>query len=184
MKPQHKKHSKFLSYILRHHPEELDLEMSRAGWVSVDKLLAGLEERDSNWSETLLERIVRENDKQRFEFDDTGHLIRARQGHTVEVDLGYDPTAPPELLYHGTIPRFLDAILTEGLEAGDRHHVHLSQDVQTAMQVGKRRGTPVILVVEAQEMWDCGHEFYCTPNDVWLVEHVPPEFLREEGSVC
>ena len=140
MKPELKNRSKFLSYILRHHPEELDLEMSRAGWVSVDKLLDGLQERDSDWSTALL--------------------------------------------YYGTIPRFLAAILAEGLEPGNRHHVHLSHNVQTAIHVGKRRGKPIVLVVEAQQMWDCGHKFYCTPNNVWLVEHVPPDFLRTDSSAA
>ncbi|QDG50043.1 RNA 2'-phosphotransferase [Persicimonas caeni] len=183
MKRNLKKYSKFLSYILRHRPDELGLEMSRSGWVSVPALLEGLAERDGSWSREVLEQVVRENDKQRFEFDDTGHLIRARQGHTVDVDLGYDPTEPPELLYHGTVPKFLDAIVAEGLEPKERHHVHLSHDIKTAMQVGNRRGKPVILVIEAREMWDDGHEFFCTPNDVWLVESVPPEYLRVDSSI-
>lgn len=178
-----KKYSKFLSYLLRHRPGELDLEMDRAGWVEVDELLEGLRGRDSEWSRELLERVVHDNDKQRFEFDASGERIRARQGHSVDVDLGYVAVEPPEHLYHGTHPQALDAILAEGLLPMDRHHVHLSPDVATATQVGSRRGRPIILRVEAGAMSERGHEFYRTGNEVWLVDEVPPEFLEvEEGS--
>lgn len=173
-----RKFSKFLSYVLRHKPDELDLKMDRGGWVEVDALLSGAKTRDSRWNRKVLEEVVRENNKQRFEFDETGDMIRARQGHSVDVDLGYTPVEPPEKLFHGTVPRFLDSILEEGLNPQSRHHVHLSEDVQTAEAVGSRRGNPVILEIDAQKMHTKGeHTFFCTDNDVWLVNHVPPEFL-------
>jgi len=124
--------------------------------------------------------VVRENDKQRFAISVDGNRIRANQGHSVAVDLGLQPVEPPELLYHGTIAKFLDSIRASGLVRGTRQHVHLSPDLKTARKVGQRRGRAVILVVESGRMWRDGHLFYRSENGVWLTGHVPPEYVRSE----
>jgi len=171
------KDSKLLSLALRHQPEVLGIELDAAGWTSVDRLVEGLRRRDPAWTIERLREIVAESDKKRFAFDATGDRIRASQGHSVEVDLGYEPHIPPALLYHGTIARFLPAIRQQGLLKGDRHHVHLSADEATARQVGARRGMPVVLVVQAGEMHRGGHEFFLSANGVWLTEHVPTSHI-------
>jgi putative RNA 2'-phosphotransferase len=104
-------------------------------------------------------------------------LITVNQGHSVEVDLQLEQREPPETLYHGTVERFLPAILEEGLVQGQRHHVHLSKDVETARKVGARRGKPVILTVGAGRMHWGGHTFYLSANGVWLTDAVPPGYL-------
>jgi putative RNA 2'-phosphotransferase len=124
----------------------------------------------------LLE-CVETNDKQRFSFDDSGDLIRANQGHSVAVDLKLEEKEPPPILYHGTVERFLAAIMAEGLKKGKRHHVHLSGDIETARKVGARRGKPVILRVEAGPMCEQSFKFFVSANGVWLTDDVPPDFL-------
>lgn len=166
--------SKRLSYVLRHAPESVGLALDDAGWVSVDALLAALAASGTETSRDVLAQVVAESDKQRFALSDDGTRIRARQGHSVSVALGYAPATPPDLLYHGTVARFLDAIRTQGLHPRGRHHVHLSADIATARQVGQRRGTPVVLTVDAAKMVLDGHELYRTDNGVWLVATVPP----------
>lgn len=121
--------------------------------------------------------MVLQNDKRRFAFSDDGRRIRANQGHSVAVELGHEPCAPPKMLYHGTVERFLASIRSEGLRRGARHHVHLSASREAALRVGQRRGRPVVLGVRAEEMAAAGFAFFRTPNDVWLVDHVPPQFL-------
>lgn len=170
--------SKFLSYVLRHRPNSIGITLDDNGWVDVDVLLAAAQRHGKNISRALLEEVVATNDKKRFAFSEDGKRIRASQGHSVSVDLDLKPVAPPELLYHGTIERFLDSIRTQGLVRGSRHHVHLSPDEATARKVGSRRGKPVILIVEAARMHAAGHQFFCSANNVWLTEKVPPEFLR------
>jgi putative RNA 2'-phosphotransferase len=165
--------SKLLSLALRHQPEVLGIELDAAGWTPVDALLEALKRRDPAWTIARLREIVAESDKKRFAFDETGARIRASQGHSVEVDLGYEPRIPPALLYHGTAVRFLPSIKSQGLLKGDRHHVHLSAEEATARQVGARRGAPVVLVVQAGEMHGSGHAFFLSANGVWLTEHVP-----------
>src|SRR5215469_5450197 len=160
--------SKLLSLALRHQPEVLGIELDSAGWTSVEKLVEALRRRDPAWNLDRLREIVAESDKERFAFDATGTRIRASQGHSVEVELGYEPQTPPALLYHGTIARFVPAIREQGLLKGDRHHVHLSADEATARQVGARRGAPVILVVQAGEMHRNGHAFFLSAYGVWL----------------
>lgn len=172
------KTSKFLSYILRHHPEAIGLELDRQGWVEVEVLLAAARRSGHQWSRELLEKVVAENDKQRFAFSSDGSKIRANQGHSIAVDLAVSPTIPPGLLYHGTATRFLDAIRSQGLIPKSRQHVHLSTDRKTAIAVGKRHGIPVVLDVRAGAMHEAGYPFYCSANGVWLCDRVPIEYLQ------
>jgi putative RNA 2'-phosphotransferase len=169
--------SKRLSYVLRHRPDSVGLTLDDAGWVAVDALLTALASSGLNLTRADLEHVVATNDKQRFAFDDTGTRIRASQGHSVDVGLGYAPEAPPDVLFHGTVERFLPAILAEGLRPGRRHAVHLSPDVVTARRVGARRGRPVVLRVDAAGLAAAGGEFSRSANGVWLVDAVPPEYL-------
>jgi putative RNA 2'-phosphotransferase len=169
--------SKYLAKYLRHAPEKLGLTLQSGGWVPVDDLLAAAGKHGFPISYDELIACVETNDKQRYAFDDTGDLIRANQGHSVAVDLQLEAHEPPELLYHGTVERFLTSILAEGLIKGKRHHVHLSKDVETAIKVGARRGRPVILKVNAGGMHRDGHTFYLSTNGVWLTAFVPPDYL-------
>ena len=178
MKPELKRTSKFLSLVLRHRPETIGLELSPDGWVEVDLLLEACRRHGRAISPGVLREVVTTNDKRRFSFSDDGLRIRANQGHSVDVDLGLEPVQPPELLYHGTVARFLDSIRRQGLIPGSRRHVHLSADCATAKNVGQRRGRPVILGVEAGRMHGDGHPFYLSENGVWLADAVPPQYLQ------
>lgn len=169
--------SKFLAKYLRHAPEELGLALRQGGWAPVDDLLVAAERRGFPISYDELLEVVETNDKRRFSFDETGDLIRANQGHSVEVDLGLEPAEPPEILYHGTVERVLSPILEQGLIKGRRHHVHLSKDVETARKVGARRGKPIILEVDAARMRRDGYTFFVSTNGVWLTDSVPPAYL-------
>jgi putative RNA 2'-phosphotransferase len=169
--------SKFLSKHLRHTPDALGLTLQPGGWVSVDDLLAASEQAGFTITYDELIECVETNDKKRFSFDDTGDLIRANQGHSVEVDLQLEEKEPPDDLFHGTVERFLASIMAEGLNKGKRHHVHLSKDTETARRVGARRGKPVILQVNAAKMHDRGFKFFLSANGVWLTESVPAVFL-------
>jgi putative RNA 2'-phosphotransferase len=169
--------SKYLAKYLRHAPHELGLTLQPGGWVPVDDLLAAADEHGFLIAYDELVECVETNDKRRFAFDGTGDLIRANQGHSVEVDLLLEEREPPEVLYHGTVERFLPSILAEGLDKGKRHHVHLSKDVETARKVGARRGKPVILGVAAGQMHREGRKFFLSANGVWLTDAVPPGYL-------
>jgi putative RNA 2'-phosphotransferase len=169
--------SKFLAKHLRHAPDALGLTLQPGGWVSVDDLLAASARAGFAISYDELIECVETNDKRRFSFDDSGDLIRANQGHSVEVDLLLEEKEPPEVLYHGTVERFLASIMTEGLHKGRRHHVHLSKDTDTARKVGARRGRPVILRVDARTMHQQGFKFFLSTNGVWLTDSVPVAFL-------
>jgi putative RNA 2'-phosphotransferase len=171
--------SKYLSRHLRHQPERIGLTPDAGGWVEIETLLAAAARHGFPITRAELDRAVAENDKQRFTVD--GTRIRANQGHTIDVDLGLEPVEPPAYLYHGTVPRFLDAIRAEGLRPMDRHDVHLSADRETATRVGARRGRPVVLSVDAAAMHRAGHTFRVSANGVWLTAAVPPAYLRFPG---
>jgi putative RNA 2'-phosphotransferase len=170
--------SKFLSRHLRHAPQDLGLELQPGGWVNVDDLLAGCARAGMRLSWAELEEVVEENDKQRFSFDESGERIRANQGHSVVVDLQLEPVPPPAVLYHGTSTDKMALLLRTGLSKMKRHHVHLSETVETARKVGARHGKPVVLVVDAAGMSAAGLLFYRSANGVWLADAVPPDYLR------
>src|SRR5215469_7805948 len=170
--------SKFLSLILRHEPQRVGLKLDDAGWVGVDELLRAVNQHGTPLTFEQLKHIVATSDKKRFAFSDDGQRIRASQGHSVEVDLQYVPQTPPELLYHGTATRFLDSIRKDGLRRMERHDVHLSAQTKVTVQVGSRHGKPVLLTIRAGDMHRAGHVFCVSANGVWLVKHVPPEFIE------
>ncbi|BCL29266.1 RNA 2'-phosphotransferase [Streptomyces aurantiacus] len=168
--------SKYLSKHLRHQPERIGLTLDEGGWVEIGTLMAAAAAHGFRFTRGELDHVVADNDKRRFAIE--GTLIRASQGHSVEVDLGLPSATPPAYLYHGTVARSLEAIRAEGLRPMNRHDVHLSADRETATRVGARRGRPVVLSVDAGAMHRDGHVFKVSANGVWLTAAVPPRHLR------
>jgi len=173
--------SRFLSLVLRHKPEAAGVILDGAGWCEVRSLLKGCASHGHSISSDELDVIVAENDKKRFEFSEDRRRIRARQGHSIDVDLKYEPQTPPEILYHGTATRFLASIRGSGLIRGSRQYVHLSATAETAFKVGGRHGNPVVIPVRAGGMHRAGILFYLTANEVWLVNAVPSQYLHFDG---
>ena len=181
---QERKFSKFLSLILRHNPGKIGLQLDQQGWANVQELIEKVNKaRKQPISLSDLEQVVANDNKQRYSFTGDKSRIRANQGHSINIDLGLEPQTPPAVLFHGTASRFLDSIMEKGLLAGSRQHVHLSLDIETATNVGrrhivgKRHGNPVILKIDTFQMLKDGHLFYLSDNNVWLTDHVPVKYL-------
>lgn len=172
--------SKFMSYHLRHAPDEIGLKLVDGGWASADDLIEAARRRGFRMTWELLEQIVADSEKKRFSLDAPGRRIRANQGHSVEVDLQLVAVEPPGILYHGTAEDRIPRILEEGLQRMNRHHVHLSAERETAIRVGARHGKPRVLEVQSRTMAGEGFLFYRSENGVWLVDEVPPRFLTVE----
>jgi putative RNA 2'-phosphotransferase len=170
--------SKFLSLVLRHDPARIGIVLDDAGWTDVPALLAAAAAHGVTITPAELAEVVASSDKQRFALSPDGARIRANQGHSVDVELDLPALPPPATLYHGTVDAALPGIRAQGLIRGARHHVHLSADLDTAKKVGGRRGRPVILTIRADAMADAGHTFHRSANGVWLVDHVPVEFIQ------
>ncbi|WP_271784256.1 RNA 2'-phosphotransferase [Aquimarina algiphila] len=178
MKTNYKQISKFLSLILRHNPGKIKLHLDENGWADVNELLSKAKRHQPILDFELLKEIVETNDKKRFAFNKDETRIRANQGHSIQIDLEYKPVRPPEFLYHGTVAKFMDAIREKGLLKMNRHHVHLSEERETATKVGSRRGKPIILNVRSGEMYTNGIEFFQSDNGVWLTDTVAPEYIE------
>lgn len=178
MSKKNKNISKFLSYVLRHHPDKLGITLDENGWISVAVLLEKINVEPYALSMEELEEVVATNSKKRFAFNEDKTMIRANQGHSVDIDLALQPKEPPKYLYHGTVEKFLTSIQEKGLIKGARQHVHLSADKETAINVGSRRGKPIILTIRSGEMHAQDHPFYQSENGVWLTEEVPMEFIE------
>lgn len=178
--------SKYLSYLLRHHPEDLNLSMDKQGWVSVDELLNNLNSQSKEFktiSFEILEDIVDTNNKKRFIIENRNgkNYIRANQGHSLKnIDLGLECKQPPDILYHGTGEKYVSCILKKGLIKKNRQHIHLSPIKEIAEKVGLRHGNPVIFIVDSKQMFEDGCVFYLSENGVWLTDFVDKKYLKIE----
>lgn len=169
--------SKLLSLLLRHQPEAAHLTIDIEGWVIVEHLITNVSKHFFKVDRPLLETVVAQNAKKRFAFSADGQKIRASQGHSINVELGMEVLEPPQILFHGTATRFLESILSEGIQKMSRQHVHLSDHLETAQQVGQRHGKIVVLHVRALDMHLKGHKFFRSANGVWLTDFVPCAFI-------
>ena len=175
-----KSRSKFLSLLLRHQPELVNLKLEEGGWTDVKILIERINQykKGDNFTFQELESVVENNDKQRFGFNKDKTKIRANQGHSTKVEMNYQPTLPPPILYHGTATKNVDSILKNGILKGNRHYVHLSANLKTAQKVGARHGKPYIFKIETFKMQEAGLKFYVSENGVWLTDFISEEFLK------
>jgi putative RNA 2'-phosphotransferase len=175
---ENKRISKFLSFVLRHHPELIGIELDGNGWTDVSLLIQKSGKTEPALDFEMLKYIVDTNAKKRFSFNDQLDKIRANQGHSVEVDLGYTPKPPPDVLYHVTGPLFLDIKKRSGMYKKSSHHFNLSHNKETAINVGQRHGKPFVFEVLSGQMYRDNYEFFLSDNEVWLTDHVPAKYLR------
>lgn len=164
------KRGKRLSYLLRH---DKSYAFDEHGWREVNDLVV-----NHGYTMEELREIVATNNKQRYEFSEDMTHIRARQGHSIQVDVELAEEVPPIFLYHGTPKENLPSILDKGICKMSRNHVHLSDTKETASKVGARRGKDfAVLSVKAKQMHEDGFVFYLSRNLVWLTEYVPAKYL-------
>lgn len=179
---QHIRISKFLSLVLRHAPDEIGLKLDSTGWTDIEHLITKMNDNGQPIDLEILKRVVKTNNKKRFAFNEDKTKIRANQGHSIKVEHGFTPINPPDVLYHGTGEKNEANILKSGLDKGKRHHVHLSQNVEIALVVGKRHGKPIVFEVNSNEMYSDGFGFYKSKNDVWLTDKVPSKYLKKKEN--
>lgn len=170
--------SRYISMILRHHPEKIGITLDEHGWARVDELIEGVN-RTHTLDFTMLEEIVATDDKQRYSFNEDKTLIRANQGHSISVDVELEEINPPQYLYHGTGEKYVASIDNMGLIPKARIYVHLSKDIDTAINVGSRHGNPVVYRVNIGKMTEDGFKFYLSANNVWLTDRVPAEYIEK-----
>lgn len=170
--------SKFLSYVLRHNPDALGLELEPGGWVNVEVLIRRAQADGRSISRSLIKRVISSGQKTRFALSKDESKIRANYGHSREVDLDLEPIRPSDELYHGTARRTLPAIRDDGLRPLSRQYVHLSPSPEEAMDVGQRHGSPVVLSIDAPALFDAGYTLYRSTDTVWLTHRVPPAFIH------
>ena len=180
-----KKISVFMSLVLRHNPKAAGITVDDQGWADVRELIEGISKKTGGYMDMeTLERIVAENDKQRYSFNEDRTKIRANQGHSLPyVTIEFEECVPPDILYHGTSRDFLDSIRQKGILKQKRHHVHLSSDIPTAYKVGKRHGKPAVLQIDTKKMLEDGYTFYLSSNKVWLCEHIGWEYVKDNEII-
>lgn len=167
--------SRYIALILRHRPDVIGITLDEHGWANVSDLLSGIE-----ITMEMLEKIVEEDSKQRYSFNQDKTLIRANQGHSVKVDVELKECIPPDILYHGTGIKYCSSINKQGLIPKSRLYVHLSKDIETATNVGNRHGESFVYKVKAKNMYNDGYKFFLSQNGVWLTKEVPVCYLKGE----
>ena len=178
----YKQLSKMMALALRHEPEAFGLKLNTEGWASVERLLVGLRRRKTFAHVTRddIEAMLRESDKQRFELVDD--KIRAHYGHSIGTKIEKPTQQPPEILFHGTQKRALEAIQLDGLLPMTRQYVHLSADAKTAMNTAGRRGKDIVVLrVQALNAHNAdvdGVKFYLGNDSVWLADAVPTRWIE------
>lgn len=165
------KKGKHLAFLLRH---DTEYQFDEHGWREVSDLI-----KNHGYTMKELEEIVETNNKQRYEFSNDKRKIRARQGHSIPVDVELKETTPPDVLYHGTATRFLESIMKQGILKGTRLYVHLSDNLETAEKVGSRHGKPVVLFLDTKQMVEDGIKFYLSNNNVWLTDYVDSNYIKK-----
>lgn len=170
--------SRYMSLILRHKPDVIGITLDKHGWADVNELIAGISKKNT-FNMEILEEIVRTDSKQRYSFNGDKTKIRANQGHSISVNVELEKKEPPKFLYHGTGEKYVESIDKTGLVPKSRLYVHLSRDIDTAQNVGKRHGNPVIYKVHSKKMYDNGYDFFLSVNGVWLTKRVPVEYLEK-----
>ncbi len=172
--------SKFISLILRHKPETIEIELDEHGWADVQELIEGVDHTDGySLDMEFLEDIVRTDEKQRYSFNEDHTRIRANQGHSVSVDVELEEKTPPDILWHGTGEKYVASIDAQGLNPMNRLYVHLSRDKKTAEKVGSRHGRPVIYEIDCRQMAEDGFRFFESANHVWLTKEVPVRYMKK-----
>lgn len=174
--------SKFLSLVLRHKPETISIQLDQNGWTDINDLIEKANNYGVKFDREILNYIVATNPKKRFAFNSTFDKIRASQGHSIDIELGYTNQKPPEILFHRTAEKFAQSILDTGLEKRERQHVHLSSDLETAIKVGQRHGKPFIFKVLAEQMYNDNFQFFISDNGVWLTDNVPTKYLERNDE--
>ena len=163
-----------LAWLLRHDRLAFSKGLIDSnGWRNVSELI---DEKGYTFDE--IRQIVDTNNKKRFEFNPSLTKIRARQGHSINVDVEMKEEKPPKILYHGTALERLESLLKNGINNGGRLHVHLTEDFSTALKSGKRHGTPMVVEVNAEDAFNHGVVFYHSANDVWLTEFVDKKYIN------
>ena len=170
---------RFLAYVLRHNSAAAGIELDKNGWANVDELLVGVQRSGRSIDITKLEEIVATDDKCRFSFNEDKSKIRANQGHSIDVDLEFGEETPPDILYHGTAEKYIESIKQNDIQKRTRQFVHLSITEQAALNVGSRHGKPIVLKIDAKQMYSDGYKFFLSENGVWLTDNVPFKYATE-----
>lgn len=168
--------SKLIALILRHKPETLGITLDSHGWADTKQLVSAINNREK-FTMKDLEEIVSTDEKQRYSFNRDKSMIRANQGHSINVDVELEEEIPPDILYHGTAKKYFSSIMKEGLKPQSRLYVHLSTDEKTAINVGSRHGDPIVFKIDAKQMERDGYKFYRSVNNVWLTKEVPTQYF-------
>lgn len=179
MKSKHSKLSVFISLVLRHKPEAIGMKLDKNGYLDVNEMIKNINTTGRKIDKEILDEIVSSDEKGRYSYNSDKTKIHANQGHSVKVDVNLTETKPPEFLYHGTSEENAKLIMLEGINKKSRLHVHLTDNKETAEKVGKRKGSPKVLTVKSGEMYEDGFKFHLSKNNVWLIDEVKPEYVKE-----
>lgn len=168
---------RIISGALRHFPGELGLKLDEHGWANIDDLEKAIVAKYPWARRYHIEAMLDTDEKGRYER--SGERVRARYGHSINIDLDY-PVSDFDVLYYGTSEEEADRILEIGLKPVNQHNVHLSKSIEEAVKVACiRTEHPVIISVDARRAKQNGIKII-DAGPVCLSGPIPPEYLKIE----
>lgn len=171
--------SKFISLVLRHKPDLINIDIDDKGYTDIDSLISNINKyKNTNITKNDLISIVNNDEKGRYSFNDNITRIRANQGHSINVNIEFEKVIPEHDLYHGTKFSNFNNIKSQGLLKMSRQFVHLSKDINIAADSGKRwKEDLLICKIDTKSMINDGYIFFKSENNVYLIKYIPPEYI-------
>jgi putative RNA 2'-phosphotransferase len=160
---------------LRHFPGDLGLVMDGQGWVDLTSLGQVVASRHHWAGKELVIALVQSDSKQRYEI--AGDRVRARYGHSVDVELDHPENKLPRL-YYGASEEEADRILEIGIKPASQRYVHLSTTAEKAWHVATfRTGNPRVIQAEAAAAQQAGVRMMTVNDDIVISDMIPARFL-------
>jgi putative RNA 2'-phosphotransferase len=160
---------------LRHFPGDLGLVMDGQGWVDLTSLGQVVASRHLWAGKELVIALVQSDSKQRYEI--AGDRVRARYGHSMDVELDHPENELPRL-YYGASEEEADRILEIGIKPASQKYVHLSTTAEKAWHVATfRTGNPRVIQAEAAAAQQAGVKMMTVNDDIVISDMIPARFL-------
>jgi putative RNA 2'-phosphotransferase len=173
--------SRIIAGALRHFPDKLGLMMDGKGWVDINDLIDAIGSSRSGFGWLRIhhiEALVITDPRGRYQID--GGMIRAKYGHTIDVNPDDLPEADIDELFYPVTEEELEIILEGGLHPTDRKKVHLSGSVEKAMEAGKvRTEEPFILKIDAKKAIKDGMKIFHAGKDVYITDGIDAKYISK-----
>jgi len=173
---------RLISGILRHFPDKFGLNMDKNGWVNSESLVRAVRRRYRWANRWIIKALIYSDEKKRYELSDD--KIRARYGHSVDVELSDMPEAQEDVLYYGTSEEEAQRMVEIGIKPVNQTFVHLSTTIEKSEEVARlRTDSPIILEVDAKGARRDGIRIVKANEIIALAKEIPAKYIKRQIKI-